>query len=171
MTTNQPFAIRAARDSERAAISELTLAAYGQYAELMAPAAWAGLHQALLGALASEGPAKRIVAVQGDILIGSVMLFPPSGDGTASAGGRMIWPELRLLSVADAWRGRGVGEALVDACIAQARAAGAPTLGLYSSDSMQAAIRLYERKGFERIPEYDFQPPGAELIKAYRRQL
>jgi hypothetical protein len=33
---------------------------------------------------------------------------------------------------------------------------------------MRAAIRLYERMGFVRVPEQDFQPAGAELVKAYQ---
>jgi hypothetical protein len=30
---------------------------------------------------------------------------------------------------------------------------------------------MYQRMGFVRVPEYDFQPSGAELVKAYRRSL
>jgi GNAT superfamily N-acetyltransferase len=170
MDTLAPFHIRDARDDERAAIQDLTLGAYAIYAEVMPPSAWAGLHQALLGALAANGPVERIVADQGGALVGSVLLFPPA-EQSGGAGGRMLWPELRLLAVAPAMRGRGVGAALVDACITRARTSGVPTLGLYTSDSMRAAMRLYERMGFERVPEYDFRPPGAELVKAYRRSL
>jgi len=32
---------------------------------------------------------------------------------------------------------------------------------------MRAALRLYERMGFVRDPERDFQPPGAELVEGY----
>jgi ribosomal protein S18 acetylase RimI-like enzyme len=40
-------------------------------------------------------------------------------------------------------------------------------LGLHTSESMQVAMRLYERMGFVRAPEYDFSPGGGELVKAY----
>jgi hypothetical protein len=30
---------------------------------------------------------------------------------------------------------------------------------------------MYEKMGFERAPEFDFHPPGAELVTAYRLQL
>jgi predicted N-acetyltransferase YhbS len=163
--------LRDARPGDEPAIRALTLAAYAEYAQIMAPSAWEGLRQAILGGLEQAGTATRIVAERGGELIGSVMLFPPAPAGRAGAGGRMVWPELRLLAVAPAERGRGVGEALVDACLERARAAGVPALGLYSSDSLRAAIRMYQRKGFERVPEYDFQPPGAELIMAFRRVL
>lgn len=169
MTHLMPVTIRLARPEERDAARALTLEAYAQYAETMAPNAWAGLHQALLGALATTGPVTHLIAVREDVLVGSVLLFPAADGDTAGIGGRMIWPELRLLAVAPTARGQGVGAALVQACIAHARAAGAETLGLYTGDSMRTAMNLYERLGFTRIPQYDFRPPGTEqLVKSYR---
>lgn len=163
--------LRDARPSDEAAIRALTLAAYAEYAQIMAPAAWDGLRRAIVAGLDQASAAERIVAERAGAVVGSVMLFPPAPAGPAGAGGRMVWPELRLLAVAPAERGHGLGGALVDACLERARAAGAPALGLYSSASLRAAIRMYQRKGFERVPEYDFQPPGAELIMAFRKVL
>jgi predicted N-acetyltransferase YhbS len=168
---DQSFITRDLRDDERAAAAELTLEAYAQYEQLMPPGAWPGLHKAIQVALASDDPREQIVAERDGALIGSVMLFPASGGDTAGAGGRMIWPELRLLAVAPAARGQGVGAALVRVCIERARAAHAPTLGLYTSDSMRAAQALYQRFGFTRVPAYDFLPPGGELVKAFRLDL
>ncbi|GAB4210390.1 MAG: GNAT family N-acetyltransferase [Roseiflexaceae bacterium] len=165
------FHLRDARDDEREAIHDLTLASYEQYATIMAPSAWAALRGALVAALASPGPVERIVAEGSDgVLLGSVLLFPPN-QGTPDAAGRMAWPELRLLAVAPAGRGQGVGEALVRECARRTRAAGFPALGLHTSDSMREAIRLYERLGFQRAPKYDFRPPGAELVKGYSLRL
>jgi hypothetical protein len=48
--------VRDARDDERAAIRALTLRAYAEIADVMAPSAWAGLEQVLherLGAITS----------------------------------------------------------------------------------------------------------------------
>ncbi len=169
--TTELFLIRDARDDERDTVRDLSLAAYERYATIMAPAAWAGLRQAIQGALESPGPAERIVAAApGGALLGSVLLFPPA-QGAPDAGGRMVWPELRVLAVAAPARGQGVGEALVRECARRTRAAGFPALGLYTSESMREAIRLYERLGFQRVPEHDFHPPGAELVKAYRLEL
>ena len=96
------------------------------------------------------------------------MLYPPDasayGDGRAGAGA----PELRLLAVAPDARGRGVGMALVRECVRRAERAGASALGLHTSESLRAAIRMYERMGFVRVPEQDFQPEGAELVMGYR---
>jgi ribosomal protein S18 acetylase RimI-like enzyme len=51
--------------------------------------------------------------------------------------------------VDDGARGMGVGDALVDAAVARAGAAGAKTVDLTSRPSREAANRLYVRKGFE----------------------
>lgn len=163
--------IRDARDDERDAIRALTWAAYEQYATIMTPSAWAGLRDAIRGALAVEGQAARIVAVQDGELVGSVMLFPPDTQSYGDAGARASVPELRMLAVAPSARGQGVGQALVEECVRRARRAGATALGLHTSVSLHAAICLYERMGFVRAPEDDFQPEGAELVTAYRLPL
>lgn len=161
------FRIRDARPDERETVRALTLAAYAEYATLMAPSAWAGLDRAVRSALDSEGAEQRIVAERGGRVVGSVMLFPPACDAYGSATARTGWPELRLLAVAPEARGAGVGQALVEECVRRARAAGAPALGLHTSESMRAAMRVYRRLGFVRDPEHDFQPEGAELVEAY----
>jgi RimJ/RimL family protein N-acetyltransferase len=52
--------------------------------------------------------------------------------------------------VQPAWRGRGVGRALIEACIAQARADGVERLTLTVTAGNKAAERLYESAGFVR---------------------
>ncbi len=171
MNTTSRFSIRDARADERAVIQELTLAAYAEFATIMAPTAWAALRQALQAGLEAEGTVERIVADQDGALIGSVLLYSPTanayGDAVAGAG----WPELRLLAVAPAARGQGVGMALVEECMRRAQHAGANALGLHTSESLRPAIRMYERMGFVRAPEGDFRPSGAELVMAYRLML
>jgi GNAT superfamily N-acetyltransferase len=163
-----PLVVRDARPDERAAVRELTLAAYAEYEGVMEPPAWDGLRDALEAALARESPAERIVAEHGGALVGSVMLFPPAAEDYGGAADAAPWPELRLLAVSPEARGLGVGQALVGECVRRARAAGAADLGLHSSRSMRTALRMYERMGFVRAPEYDFHPEGAEVVWAYR---
>jgi GNAT superfamily N-acetyltransferase len=164
--------LRDARAEDRPAVSALTLQAYGEYAGRMDPGAWAGLEDALHRALASDDPAvARIVAERGGQIVGSVMLFPPAADVYGGFTDALRWPELRLLAVAPAARGTGLGKALVEECVRRARDAGAVELGLHTSRSMEVAVEMYERMGFVRAPEHDFQPPGAELVTAYRLPL
>ena len=170
--TNKPFLIRDARDGERDALRDLTLAAYEQYAQIMVPSAWRGLRQAISNALAITVPVERIVAEADGLLIGSVMLFPAAVSAYKGlTATEATAPELRLLAVAATARGLGVGRALVETCSQRARNAGATVLSLHTSDSMRTATALYERMGFERYPAEDFHPDGTELIMAYRLRL
>jgi len=164
--------IRDARADERPLIRDITLAAYAGYADIMEPTAWSLLREAVLSGLDADERAQRIVAVdEADVILGSVMLYPPASDAYAFADAPQHWPELRLLAVPSHARGRGIGEALVAECIRRARAMGATELGLHTSRSMSTARRMYERIGFQRMPERDFQPPGAERVKGYRLPL
>lgn len=163
--------VRDARAEEREAVRALTMEAYREYASVMEPAAWAGLEQTLRTALLMEAPAEWIVAERDGRIVGSVMLYPPAADAYAGAAARARWPELRLLAVAPEGRGQGVGQALVDECVRRARRMGAAELGLHTSRSMAAARRMYQRMGFVRAPEHDFQPEGAELVEGYRLPL
>lgn len=180
--------IRDARPGDAAAVRALTRTAYAPYAEAMTPDAWGALAVALDAALAAaygadpDAPAlaphvTRLVAERDGAVVGSVLLFPPARDTYAAVTADRTdapapdAPELRLLAVAPAARGARVGERLVHACAARARAMGAPALALHTSRSMRAAIALYERLGFVRDPAHDFQPPGAELVMGYRLPL
>lgn len=172
MGEGEGLIIRLARQEDRAAIRALTLAAYAELAGVMAPSAWEGLDRAVRSGLESEVPGiQRIVAERDGRLQGSVMLYPAASDAYGGAAGIAAWPELRLLAVDRGSRGAGVGRALVEACVARAAAGGAEYLGLHTSASLVAATRLYLRLGFERAPEHDFQPDGAELVEAYRLRL
>lgn len=58
-------------------------------------------------------------------------------------------------------RGRGVGEALVQAALAEAAAAGATSVDLTSRPSREAANRLYQRLGFEARQTNVYRYQGA----------
>jgi Predicted acetyltransferase len=170
--SEETIEIRTARADEFEAINSLTRLAYEQYATIMAPSAWEGLRSAIDAALASTDPRiERIVALRNGQLVGSVMLFSPGLNLHKEANAGAEWPELRMLAVHPDERGKGLGRLLVEACIERVRANGGEWLGLHTSESLKAAIRLYERLGFERDPERDFQPEGAELVMGYRKAL
>jgi ribosomal protein S18 acetylase RimI-like enzyme len=68
------------------------------------------------------------------------------------------WAGFRMLGVAPAAQGRGVGEALVRECVGRARAASKTRVVLHSATWMVRAHRLYRRLGFDRAPELDWSP-------------
>ena len=76
-----------------------------------------------------------------------------------------------MLAVAPHAQGQGVGEALARHVIDRFREEGAVAVVLSSTPLMDAAHRLYERLGFGRCPERDWEPmPGVELL-AFRLEL
>jgi putative acetyltransferase len=65
--------------------------------------------------------------------------------------------ELKSMRVADQFLGRGVGRAILEHLIAQARARGMTSLWLEtgSAEAFIPALRLYESAGFERCGPFD----------------
>lgn len=61
--------------------------------------------------------------------------------------------EVIKMTVSEAARGTGLGRLLMDACIAAAKAAGAPRLYLETNAALGPALGLYRAAGFVDIPE------------------
>jgi len=71
---------------------------------------------------------------------------------------------IRMLAVDPAAQGRGVGTALVEACLVRARADGRRAVFLHSLPVMTGAQRVYDRLGFRRVPERDWVFPDFLLM-------
>jgi GNAT superfamily N-acetyltransferase len=71
---------------------------------------------------------------------------------------------LRLLLVDPAARGHGIGERLVDECVAFARAAGYTEMVLWTNGILSGARRIYQRVGFELVAEHAHHSFGHELV-------
>lgn len=66
-------------------------------------------------------------------------------------------PGFGKLAVDPTIRKGGIGLGLVKWCIERARTQGAPTLLLHTTELMPAAMRMYRRLGWVRLPSIDFQ--------------
>ncbi|MGV9272834.1 GNAT family N-acetyltransferase [Streptomyces griseosporeus] len=148
--------IRPADPTEHAALGEITAQAYLGDGLLDF-----GADDPYLGELRDvakrAAAAEVLVAVDGDRLLGGVT-FVPSGGPMADIA-RPGEAEIRMLAVDHAARGRGAGEALVRACVDRARATqGCRAVVLSTQQTMHAAHRIYERLGFVRTPERDWNP-------------
>ena len=78
---------------------------------------------------------------------------------------------LRMLGVAPAARGRGVGRALVEAANALAVQDGRSAMLLHTTDLMETALALYQDMGFVRDPERDRVFEDGFVLVAYRLAL
>jgi ribosomal protein S18 acetylase RimI-like enzyme len=101
--------------------------------------------------------AEVLVAVAEERVVGGVTFVPSGGPMADIAGPGEA--EIRMLAVAREARRRGAGEALVRACVDRARATpGCVRVVLSSQPTMHSAHRVYERLGFVRTPERDWNP-------------
>jgi len=163
--------VRAARPSDRPAILDVTLAAYQEYAAQM-PGFWEGYRRNIVASLDDVGSAEQLVAEDEGAIVGTVLLYPPRRMQVSRTDAlEMPWPEVRLLAVAPAGRGRGIGAALMREYVLRARKRGARALSLHTTDMMQTARRMYERMGFVRAPELDFQPAPEVTVMGFRLDL
>jgi ribosomal protein S18 acetylase RimI-like enzyme len=73
--------------------------------------------------------------------------------------------ELKRLYVSPSFRGLGVGNLLLDAAVQRARELGYKEILLDTLGSMTAAMRMYERAGFERVGAYYESVEGAVFYR------
>jgi ribosomal protein S18 acetylase RimI-like enzyme len=161
--------VRDARPDEYAALGELLADAYREYVPTwyLEVVGDVGSRAAASGAtiLAARDPLTgELVGAATFTLPGSELLdaLPP---GVATDDARHAG--MRMMAVAKAARGRGVGAALVGECVARARLAGLEELAFVTQDTMIEARRLYERLGFTPAPERDKQVPSVGRLPAY----
>jgi putative acetyltransferase len=112
----------------------------------------------LPGSYRDKGGEFFVALDDGGAVIGTAGVAPVSQDSF----------ELRKMYLAPSTRGKGVGQALLDACLTFCRARGAKHVVLDTVDEMQAAISFYERSGFVRD---DAQIRGSRCSRGYRLDL
>ncbi len=153
--------VRPARHDELTAVGELTVQSYVADGRMDRADPYAAQ---LRDAAGRARDAELLVATDdADRLLGTVTVCEPGSRlSEVSRPGEL---EFRMLAVAPAARGRGIGELLTRAVLDRAAQNGVRQVVLCSSDWMHTAHRLYTRLGFIRLPERDWQPvPGLQLV-------
>jgi len=160
-----PIQVRRARPAEHAAVAELTAGVYraGGWAD-------GGYEPVLRDVAGRAAQAQVLVAVDrgpetADRLVGAVTVATRGGPYAeqAQAGEAVV----RMLVTDPAERGRGIGEALMRACLEAAVRDGCSRVRLLTQATMVAAHRLYERLGFVRQPADDWSPQPDLLLLSY----
>lgn len=170
--------VREARPDEFDAVAEFLLAAYRQYSpprDHPDIAAWDGYFADIANVQSRLVDSILLVLHEDGRLLGSVTYYPsgpvPDQPGATREGWPPEWAAFRLLGVHPDARGRGYGRALTEDCLRRARAEGAKAMGLHTTEFMEVARAMYERMGFERVPEHDFHPAPSVTVMAYRLEL
>jgi GNAT superfamily N-acetyltransferase len=109
-----------------------------------------------------------IVAELGDRLVGSVTAALPGTRYSEIARADEV--EVRMLAVAGDVRRRGIADALMEAVETLARHRGLAGVILSTAPMMEGAHRLYERRGYVRRPERDWNVGDLRLL-AYQLDL
>ena len=152
--------VRAAEPADFPAIAGLTVAAYLADGQLHGDHGYA---EELADVASRAGAGEVLVAADAGAVLGAVTLVRPGSPYAEQAVDGEL--EFRMLAVDPTVQRRGAGEALVRACVERARAAGADAVVIRVRDFSDNARRLYQRLGFVRTPERDWDPyPGVRLL-------
>lgn len=162
--------VRVATPGDHDALGELVVAAYRTvpgFGELDPD-----LEDELADVAAKAGPFSQVAVAVDEVgaVLGGVLYV---------ADRRSRWAEhddagaasFRHLAVDPVARGTGVGRALVRWCVDQARREHKERLIIHTTRHMTEARRLYERAGFARSPDLDWEPEPGFVLLGYRLEL
>ncbi|MEJ1223660.1 GNAT family N-acetyltransferase [Sediminicola sp. 1XM1-17] len=158
----QNFSIREARPSEFESIGNLLVKVYSQLKGFPSPEEQPEYYERLqyIGKFTELPQTKLFVAITLDGIIGGAvvyfgnMLHYGSG-GTATKETNASG--FRLLAVDPTYRGQGLGKLLTESCIHMAKSEKQHQLIIHSTKAMQTAWNMYEKMGFVRSHDLDFQ--------------
>ena len=161
--------VRRIHPEETAEAGRVTREAYDEFVDPN-DSDWGGYLQEIGDVAARAERVTVLVAVDDGRVLGSVSIETEG----ASLGDDPVEPgtaNVRMLGIDPVARGRGAGRALVEACIAFARARGLRAVTLHTADIMVAARGLYGSMGFVRDPARDWEISDDFTLTAYRLDL
>lgn len=144
---------RLAFPADAAAIREVSIQSYGQFASVLEPEHWEKMKQSMSDPVMLDdlmNISTTFVCDAGHELAGVVFLIP---SGNPDVIYPADWASIRRLGVHPAYRGQGIGRRLMEMCIEQARVNGEKILGLHTSTIMPDARHIYSKLGFSLVRE------------------
>ena len=164
-----PIDIRLARPEELPALGNLVADAYASLSGMPGPEEQPGYYAMVRDAAArARNPAIRLLAAvgpRGELLGSTDFIEEMAHYGSGGTATRRVGAAgIRLLAVAPAARGHGVGKALTRHCIERARALGRTSVVLHTTRAMQTAWHMYEQLGFRRSQDLDFRQGELEVF-------
>jgi ribosomal protein S18 acetylase RimI-like enzyme len=161
------LSIRQALPAEWSEVANVTQIANGQYAADADEEWWRNYETNTRTLITTEPTLLRIVALKDDKIVGSVVYTPPYERQMGDKIVRNPFPEMRLLSVLPESRNEGIANALINACETESRKQRADAITLHTTSLMSVAKAMYERRGYVRYPEIDFEPVAGFIVFGY----
>lgn len=150
------FFIRDMAADEADAVAAVLAASNREHLEKFPPEVARSYRTELVDVSARLAVSDIVVAeVDGEIRGTATLVRDAADDGHPWPPGGSV---LRLLAVDPALRRLGVGSRLAETCVQRAELRGARFVGLHTAPFMEAARALYQRMGFQRRPQHDFDP-------------
>ncbi len=174
----QALLVRTAQPDDYDEMRVVVRAAFHQYSGLMLPPQVFERYLAdLLDIERHADAGVPLVVEAGGRIRASAIFYPDAyGQGLSLPSG---WAGGRGLAVHPEVRGRGVASTLLAEGERLARSIGAPVFAFHTVSFMSSAQALYERLGYRRAPEFDYDlaewyglsMPARTVSLAYRRDL
>jgi GNAT superfamily N-acetyltransferase len=157
--------VRDYESSDAEDLNRIAVSAFGQFRDHYQdwPAMLAGLSK--ISALSAAG--ELIVATHQNRVAGAVAYFGPNSHKAPFF--KQGWPIIRMLVVDPAFRGKGLGRALSNECIARAKRDASPVIALHTSPVMAVALAMYLKMGF--VKAYDAPPIYGVEYAVYTKAL
>ena len=167
-TINNNYLIREATSEEFSKIGKLMINVYSQLEGFPGPKESPDYYRKLknVGQLTNDPKVKLLVAVSQTGIIGGCVVY--FGDMAYYGSGGAATKEknaagFRLLAVSPKTRGEGIGKLLTKACIGLAKDQNQEQVVIHSTKAMQIAWTMYEKLGFKRAEDLDFNKGELEI--------
>ena len=161
---------RLARPEEYAEAGRVTALAYREFVPDDESREWLAYLDRIANVSDRAARTRIVVAVEDGRVLGSATL---EVDGrTEEDDERPLEPDeahIRMLGVDPNARGRGVAKGIMAGCEGLALEAGRTRMTLNTTNMMQAAQKMYESLGYQKLPDQTL--PSGFVLMAYQKQL
>lgn len=161
------ISIREACKDEWTTVADVTQASYAEYGATADPEFWRMYEANTRQTLLNDPDIVRLVLTEDGTIIASAIYCPPYEKKLGGATIKNPFPEMRLLSVLSAHRNKKLGDLLIQECEKRARESGAQAITLHTTKLMTVAKAMYERRGYARFDEIDFEPVNGFIVWGY----
>ncbi len=163
--------LREALLEEWPVVAEITKTANNEYAASMDQVFWHDYEESTRQKLLTDTDVLRIVALEGEKVVASVIYCPPYEIQLAGKLIKNPHPEFRLLSVLPEHRNKGLANLLIEACEERARRDNEEAISLHTTRFMSVAKAMYERRAYQRFDTIDFEPVPGFVVMGYKKSL